>query len=112
MEKTDWDSIASKLKEGGKKEKIGAPGKSKIPPLEHGIPIPKKQGPTIRDSIREMKVGDSRLFAGKNVNHNKVLRSWCTQAYQIGYRTTSRTAKGGVRVWITGLPKTKKEKNT
>ncbi len=66
------------------------------PPVQYGIPIPKKRsGPLPTYVIDDMEVGGSRFFPGRTRAPTTVYE----RARKLGFRLESRRIGAGVRVW-------------
>jgi len=71
--------------------------------IEKGIPLPGKGDAELRDTLKEMDVGDSFLMEG--VSARNVGTRLGIIGREIGARFLARTCTGGARVWrVEGMP--------
>lgn len=71
--------------------------------IEKGVPLPGKGDAELRDTLKEMDVGDSFLMEG--VTARNVGTRLGIIGREIGARFLTRTCTGGARVWrVEGVP--------
>jgi hypothetical protein len=68
--------------------------------IEKGVPIPRPRFNSLTDALSRMDIGDSVFIPGEKNTRPVNTHIWNTKKRRPGgFRFTSRTVDGGVRVW-------------